>query len=131
MGQANGIYLDVPFGQEPLKPRIYALKLFELPGIGDIHAAVLVPPAIERLLGNPVLSANIRDVKLPALSFVQNANDLLLGKSLALHALCPSSLSRTLTYHLVLILGSRSGGPSIFNPGERAQVGLQNLLHHG
>src|SRR5208337_2991386 len=73
-----------------------------------IHAAVLVPPAIERLLGNPVLSANIRDVKLPALSFVQNANDLLLGKSLALHALCPSSLSRTLTYHLVLILGSRS-----------------------
>jgi len=67
-----------------LQTSILILELFEPLRFGDTHAGVLLSPRIERRIAHPVLAGQVGD-RHALLGFFQDADDLGLGVSLALH----------------------------------------------
>ena len=70
--------------QEPLQPALLVLKHLELTRLRHLHAAIGRLPLLERRTAHAVLTAHVRHRR-SRLLLTQNRNDLLLGKSAALH----------------------------------------------
>ena len=65
-------------GEHPLEPGVLLLKLLELLGLIDLHHAELLLPAMEGLLADLLLAADVQDRLVASFSLPQNA-DLLFG----------------------------------------------------
>ena len=77
--------------QQLLQLPVLGLELFQLLGLGDLQPPVLGAPAVERLLGDPVLPAQIGRLR-ARLRLLQDPDDLLFGESLPLHGECSLSV---------------------------------------
>ena len=62
-------------GQQPLQPGVLLLQLLEPLGLVDLQAAVLLPPAVVRLLGDAELLADLGD-RLPLASSTSASRSL-------------------------------------------------------
>jgi len=69
------------FSDNLLQLCVLSLEFLETPGFRHIHAAVLVPPPKERLLGNVVSPTDIPNRVRALFRLSENPNDLLFTKS--------------------------------------------------
>jgi len=71
-------------GDQPLELLVLVLEFFEPAQLGDAHSPVLLLPAVEGLLGDLKLTADLSYWG-AGLSLSEGISDLFFGKSLALH----------------------------------------------
>src|SRR5262249_45348203 len=77
-------------GDDRLQPPILILECAQLARVTDLHAAVLRPPPVERVLADPVLPAKVSDL-LARLRGLQDRDDLLLRESALPHQVLPTT----------------------------------------
>ncbi len=96
-------------GDEALEFGIFVAQLLQLAGFAGRHPAVDLLPAIEGLLGDPDLAADVPDGH-AALDLLQDGSDLLDGKALFLHGIL---LARRADYAATLTSGwsEKPGAP--------------------
>src|SRR5690606_28943126 len=71
-------------GHDALEPSVFILQLLETARLGDIHAAVLRAPAVERVLADAVPAAELARPR-AGFRLGQNGNDLLFREPALLH----------------------------------------------
>src|SRR6185437_8185571 len=80
---------------QPLELGVLRFQFLQAAGIGHLHAAVLVPPAVKRLLRDVVLAAHLPDRNFVRLGFPQDPDDLFFAVSLLHGVLLASKGKRT------------------------------------
>src|SRR5262245_35377641 len=66
----EGINLQVALGQEPLDSSVLRLEVSQSPQFGDSQAAVAASPAVERVLGDAMVAAELADGRLADLGLL-------------------------------------------------------------
>src|SRR5262249_35779836 len=84
------LVVEREIGDDRLQPPILILECAQLARVTDLHAAVLRPPPVERVLADPVLPAKVSDL-LARLRGLQDRDDLLLRESALPHQVLPTT----------------------------------------
>jgi hypothetical protein len=87
---AQHLDLEVPLGDQRLEPPILPLQTLEPLGFVLGEAAILLPPALERLPGHPVPLHEALDREPTDFVLPEQPDDLLLLESTAPHGTPPS-----------------------------------------
>jgi hypothetical protein len=103
------LQLQIALGHQLFQPRLLTLQMPQPHRLSHLKRTISAAPAVKRLLGNAVPSADISDLLPRDLRFAQNPDDLLFCKPLLGQlAISFANLPRCLTLYRVRNLGSRS-----------------------
>ena len=103
------------FGDQALQLRHLVAQLLQLPDLARLEPAVDLFPAVERLLRDADLAAQLADGD-PLLGLVQDCGNLLGRKALLLHGIALGPLGRIMPQHSLSDWSEKTRSPSPLSP---------------